>query len=182
MTGFTRLDRSTAEHWADISAAHLAHYQRGAPIRIMDHLRSLGDLGLGFPCDQLHHSLMTATLARQAGASDEHVVVALCHDIGKTLSVPNHAGIGAAFMKPYVSADSYEAILHHQEFQGAYYFQHFGSPTDLRDQYRATSWFALAERLVDEWDMPAFDPDFTVDPLESFEPELLRLFSTPRMM
>jgi len=182
MTAFTRLDTSTAADWSAIAAEHAAHYRSSAPLRIMDQLRALGGLGLGFPCNQLQHSLMTATLARRAGADDETVVIALCHDVGKTLSVPNHPEIGAAVLRPYVSDDAYQAVLHHQEFQGAYYFHHFGAPTDLRERHRGASWFALCERLVDEWDMPAFDRDFTTDPLESFEPEVVRLFSQPRMM
>ena len=40
----------------------------------------------------------------------------------------------------------------------------------------------LACKLVDDWDAPAFDPDFEVDSLESFEPEIVRVFSTPKMM
>lgn len=182
MNHYTRLDQSTAEDWTGIAAAHMTHYRQNQPQRIMDQLRSLGELTLGFPCDQLQHALMTATLARRAGANQEELAVALCHDIGKTLSVPNHGAIGAEFMKPYVSDDAFAVVLHHQDFQGAYYFQHFGKPMDLREQYRGTSWFALAEKLVDEWDMPAFDPDFAVDPLESFEPELVAVFSTPRSM
>ena len=182
MSGYTRLDQSNAADWAEICAAHVQHYASGAPLRIMDQLRGLADLGLGFPCDQLQHSLMTGTLARAAGSDDETVVAALCHDLGKTLSVPNHAAIGAELLRPYVSEDHYRAILHHQEFQGLYYFNHFGQPTDLRDAYRDESWYALAEALVDEWDMPAFDPDFAVDPLESFEPAVIRIFSAPQMM
>ena len=36
--------------------------------------------------------------------------------------------------------------------------------------------------LVDDWDAPAFDPSFEVDPLESFEPEVTRVFSNPKAM
>jgi hypothetical protein len=35
---------------------------------------------------------------------------------------------------------------------------------------------------VDEWDAPAFDPGFEVDPLESFEPEITHVFSSPKKM
>lgn len=182
MTGFTRLDQSSEADWQGICAAHMGHFSSGAPLRIMDHLRGLGGLMLGFPCDQLQHSLMTATLARRSGADEATVVTALCHDIGKSFSVPNHAAIGAEMLKPYVSDDHYQAVLHHQEFQGRYYFHHFGLPADLREQYRDTSWYALAETLVDEWDNVAFDPEFLADPLESFEPMVIKLFSTPAMM
>lgn len=181
MGSYTRLDRTSAADWSGIGLAHVSHYLNGAPLRIMDQLRQLGGLALGFPCDQLQHSLMTATLARRAGADDETVVTALC-DIGKVLSVPNHAAIGAEIFRPYVSDDHYRAVLYHQHFQGAYYSAHFGMPTDLRDRYRRERWYGLAERLVDEWDMVAFDPEFSCDPLESFEPAVTRIFSTPRMM
>ena len=182
MSGFTRLDQSSAADWQEICVAHMGHFSSVVPLRIMDHLRSLGALTLGFPCDQLQHSLMTATLARRAGADEATVVTALCHDIGKIFSVPNHAAIGAETLKPYVPDDLYQAVLHHQEFQGRYYYQYLGQPTDLREQYRDTSWYALAEALVDEWDNPAFDPEFVADPLESFEPMVVKIFSTPAMM
>ena len=180
--GFTRLDEASAADWAQISMAHMQHFSVAAPLRIMDQLHSLGELQLGFSCDQLQHSLMTATLARRDGADDELVVAALCHDLGKTISVPNHAAIGAEMLKPYVRSETYHAVLHHQEFQGHYYYNHFGWPTNLRERYRDTNWFAIAEQLVDRWDMPAFDPDFTVDPLETFEPEVVRIFSQPAQL
>lgn len=182
MSNFTRLDRSGAEDWKRIQDSHREYFGSVAPLRIMDQLRSLRELQVGFPCDQLQHSLMTATLARVAGADEEMVVVALCHDIGKAISLANHAAIGAEVLKPYVSDDHYQLILHHQEFQGRYYFNFFGESIALRDVYREESWYPLAERLVDEWDMVAFDPDFAVDPLESFEPAVIRIFSAPRMM
>jgi predicted HD phosphohydrolase len=182
MSGYRSLDRTNAADWEAISAAHVHHYRLAGPYRIMDQLRLLRELALGFPCDQLQHALIAATLARSAGADDETVVVALCHDVGKTLSVPNHAAIGAELLKPYVSEQHYLAVLHHQDFQGRYYYHHFGAPNDLRDAYRGESWYGLAEKLVDQWDMPAFDPDFVVDPLESFEPAVVSIFSTPRFV
>lgn len=182
MMSFVRLDESTLADWMKIRIAHERHYGSTAPLRVIDQLRRLAELDLGFACDQLQHSLMTATLARAAGADEETVVVALCHDIGKTLSVPNHAGIGAELLKPYVSEDHYQAIMHHQEFQGRYYYNHLGLPTDLRDAHIGASWYGLAEKLVDEWDMIAFDPDFAADPLESFEPAITKIFSAPRFL
>ena len=53
---------------------------------------------------------------------------------------------------------------------------------EARERFRGESWFGLAEKLVDDWDAPAFDPAFDVDPLESFEPEVTRVFSNPRKM
>lgn len=182
MSTFTRLDQSSATDWTQISAAHVRHFTSATPMRIMDQLRGLSELVLGFPCDQLHHSLMTATLARAEGADDETVVTALCHDVGKTLSVPNHGAIAAEILRPYVSDDHYWAVRHHQAFQGHYYYSYLGRPADMREAHRDAGWYALAEKLVDGWDMPAFDPDFAVDPLESFEPLVIKLFSTPRIL
>ena len=115
-------------------------------------------------------------------ASDEEIVSALCHDIGKTMSVPNHGAIAAELLKPYVSDDLYHTIKWHQDFQGAYYYNYMGKPTTLREDHKDESWYPLACKLVDDWDAPAFDPDFEVDSLESFEPEIVRVFSTPKMM
>ncbi|MGJ8536164.1 MAG: HD domain-containing protein [Parasphingopyxis sp.] len=181
-SGFTRMQDGKAEDWAIIGKEHQEHYKTSAPQRILQHLRDLGELTLGFSCDQLQHSLMTATLARRAGASDEEVVAALCHDIGKTMSVPNHGAIAAEILKPYVNDDLYHVIKYHQDFQGAYYYNYMGRSTTLREDHKDASWYPLACKLVDEWDAPAFDPDFAVDSLESFEPEIMRVFGTPKMM
>jgi len=50
---------------------------------------------------------MCGTLARRDGATDEQIVVALCHDMAKVINVPNHGPIVAEMLKPYVSDDSY---------------------------------------------------------------------------
>ena len=49
----------------------------------------------------------------------------------------------------------------------------------MREDFKQESWHALAVKLVDRWDAPAFDPDFEVDSLESFEPLLEKFFSQP---
>jgi predicted HD phosphohydrolase len=108
------------------------------------------------------------------------VVAALCHDIGKLMSIPNHGAIAAEILKPYVSGDLYWAIKYHQDFQGKYYYEHLGMDKDAREQFRGEPWFDTAEKLVDRWDAPAFDPSYTVDSLESFEPDVIRVFSKPK--
>ncbi len=176
---FTTMLEGTQEDWAAISRAHFEHQREEAPRQIMDSLARLGALQLGFAADQLTHSLMAATLARRAGASDEEVVAALCHDVGKLFSVPNHGPIAAEMLKPYVSEDIYHAIYWHQDFQGEHYFEFLGKDPGGRERFRGEPWFAFAQMLVDEWDAPAFDPEFDADPLESFGPELARVFSQP---
>ena len=176
---FTRMQDGTAEDWGVIGAAHMEHFTK-TPSHIMDMLRSLENVTVGFACDQLHHSLMTGTLARRDGATDEEVAIALLHDVGKAVNIPNHGAIAAELIRPYVSEDSYNAIYYHQQFQGKYYFEYLGASPNMREDHADKSWYALAEKLVDRWDAPAFDPDFEVDSLESFEPIINDIFAAPK--
>ena len=176
---FTRMQDGTAEDWAIIGAAHKEHFTK-TPGHLMDMLRSLEAVTVGFACDQLQHSLMTGTLARRDNASEEEVAIALLHDIGKAVNIPNHGAIGAEIMRPYVSDDAYHVIRNHQHFQGKYYYAFAGGNPNMREDCTGESWFDLAVKLVDRWDAPAFDPDYEVDPLESFEPLLQKIFNQPR--
>ena len=129
------MDESTAEQWAVIGAETFKNQGRVAE-RVLGMLRSLGDITDGFATDQLTHCLQTATLAERAGADDEVVVAALCHDIGKAISVPNHPRIAAEILKPYVRDEVYKMILVHQDFQGRHYYAHFGGDPDAREKHR----------------------------------------------
>ena len=178
-TSFTRMDESTAEQWMAIGAEHAAHGDRVAD-RVLMLLRSLDEIVDGFATDQLTHCLQTATLAERAGADDEIVVAALCHDVGKAISVANHPAIAAAMLQPYVRSDVYEMIRVHQDFQGRHYYHHFGGDPDAREQHRATltpEQFELAARFADEWDQVAFDPNYDTLPLEHFEPKVRAVFA-----
>jgi len=172
---FTRMQDGSLDDWKIIGAAHKQDFGNTAD-RFIAMLRQLENATLGFACDQLQHALMCATLARRSGASSEHIVIALCHDIAKVINVPNHGPIAAEMMRPYISDDSYHVIYHHQAFQGEHYYHYLGAPTDLRKQWEDESWYSLAVKLVDEWDAPAFDPDFEVDSLDSFIPLMREVF------
>jgi predicted HD phosphohydrolase len=178
---FTRMQDGTAEDWAVIGKAHQEHFTK-TPGHLMDMLRSLESVSVGFACDQLQHSLMTGTLARRDGATAEEVAIALLHDVGKAVNIPNHGAIAAELMRPYVSEDAYHAIYNHQHFQGRYYYEFAGANPNMRDDHIGKSWYDLAIKLVDRWDAPAFDPNYEVDPLESFEPLLTKIFSQPLRM
>jgi predicted HD phosphohydrolase len=183
-TTFTRMDESTAEQWAVIGSETVKNQGRVAD-RVLGMLESLGDITDGFATDQLTHCLQTATLAEQAGADDEVVVAALCHDIGKAISVPNHPRIAAEILKPYVRDEVYKMILVHQDFQGRHYYAHFGGDPDAREQHRDTlsaEEFELASRFADEWDQIAFDPDGPTEPLEHFEPRVREVFAQAKML
>ena len=118
---FTRMQDGTLEDWMKIGAAHKQDFTKTAD-RFIGMLKQLEDATLGFACDQLQHALMCATLARRDGATDEQIVVALCHDMAKVINVPNHGPIIAEMLKPYVSEDSYHVLRNHQAFQGEHYY------------------------------------------------------------
>ena len=181
---FTRMDESTAEQWAVIGAETAKNQVRVAE-SVLDLLRSLSSITDGFGTDQLTHCLQTATLAEQSGADDQVVVAALCHDIGKAISVPNHPKIAAEILRPYVRTEVFNMILVHQDFQGRHYYAHFGGNPDAREQHRDTlsaDEFALAEQFADEWDQIAFDPERETLPLEHFEPKVRSVFAAAQMM
>jgi predicted HD phosphohydrolase len=180
-TTFTRMDQSTADQWAVIGVETSQNMYRVAD-RVLGMLESLSDITDGFATDQLTHCLQTATLAERSGADDEVVVAALCHDIGKAVSVPNHPRIAAEILRPYVRDEVYKMILVHQDFQGRHYYQHFGGDPNARETHRdelAADEFALAEKFADEWDQIAFDPDYDTLPLSHFEDKVRKVFANP---
>lgn len=180
-TTFTRMDESTAEQWAVIGGETLKNQPRVAET-FLSMLRQLSDITDGFATDQLTHSCQTATLAEEAGADDEMVFGALCHDIGKVISVFNHPAIAAEMIRPYVGTDVYMAILYHQDFQGRHYYEHFGKSPNERDKHVGQPWYDLAARFADEWDQIAFDPNRETLPLEHFEPLVRRVTEMPKTM
>ncbi|MBV7255769.1 HD domain-containing protein [Pacificimonas sp. WHA3] len=179
---FKTMRDGTEDDWKIIGAEHAKHQQERQPDVIMEQLARLGDMQVGFRADQLTHSLMCATLARRSGASPQEVVAALCHDLGKAMSIPNHGAIAAEILQPYVDDYIYHAIKWHQHFQGKYYYNHMGLATDMREQFKNEDWYAFAVKLVDDWDAPAFDDGFECDSLESFRPEVTEVFTKPKRM
>jgi predicted HD phosphohydrolase len=180
-TTFTRMDESTAEQWAVIGKESSENQGRVAE-RVLAMLRSLDEIVDGFAVDQLTHCLQTATLAERAGADDEVVFASLLHDVGKAVSVPNHPGIAAAIIKPYVRPDVFHMVLAHQDFQGKHYYAHFGGDPNARDQYKGEPWFDLTAQFADEWDQIAFDPDYDTLPLEHFEPLVREKFARAKLI
>jgi predicted HD phosphohydrolase len=173
---FTRMDQSTAEEWAHIGTETVRDQALVAD-HVLDMLRSLSAIVAGFNVDQLTHSLQTATRALRAGADDELVVAALCHDIGKAVSIPNHPRISAEILRPYVREEVYEVIRTHQDFQGRHYYHHFGGDAAARDCHRGEPWFALGEQFADEWDQLSFDDAYDTLPLSHFEPLVRSTFA-----
>jgi len=174
---FTAMTDGDAEDWALIGRS-MGPFQRELPNRVLTHLKLLdGDFG-GYAVDRLTHSLQTATRAHQAGEDEEYVVCALLHDIGDTLGSANHADIGAAILKPYVSEENHWMLEHHGIFQGYYFFEFIGLDKDMREQYRGHPNFERTARFCHLYDQSAFDPNYVSMPLSAFEPMVGRVFST----
>jgi predicted HD phosphohydrolase len=176
---FTRMDQGQVADWMVIGQA-VNRRQSTMPQIVLGMLAQLEEQVDGFAVDQLRHGLQTATRAERAGASEEMIVAALCHDIGKVISNENHPAIAAEILKPYVSTETYEIIRTHQDFQGRHYYALMGRDPEERRRYEAEPWYDVATRFTDEWDQTSFDPDYDTFPLAHFEPMLHRVFARPR--
>lgn len=175
---FTRMDEGRVEEWMVIGE-EVTRRQARMPEIIKAMLARLEEQVDGFAVNQLVHGLQTATRALRDGASEEMVVAALCHDIGKVISVENHPAIAAEILKPYVSRETYEIVRTHQDFQGRHYYALLGKDPEARRQYAGQPWYEAAKRFTDEWDQTSFDPDYDTLPLSFFEPMIDRVFSRP---
>ncbi|MEP7270103.1 MAG: HD domain-containing protein [Acidobacteriota bacterium] len=175
---FTRMDQGRIEDWMAIRQ-EVAARQARFPETIKAMLLELADQVDGFAVNQLEHALQTATRAVRDGASEELVVAALCHDIGKAVSLNNHPAIAAEILKAYVSQETYEIVRTHQDFQGRHYYALMGKDPEARQRYAQEPWYSLACRFTDEWDQTSFDPAYDTLPLSFFEPMIERVFSKP---
>ena len=176
---FTRMDQGKIEDWMVIGQA-VTQRQASMPGIIKALLLHLKEQVDGFAVNQLQHCLQTATRALREGASEEMTVAALCHDIGKVISVENHAAIAAEILKPYVSHETYEIIRTHQDFQGRHYYALMGKDPDSRRQYESEPWYEMACVFTDGWDQTSFDPEYDTLSLSHFEPMIDRVFAIPR--
>jgi predicted HD phosphohydrolase len=172
---FKRMDEGRPEEWMAI-AQEVTKRQAHMPARIKSLLLELEEQVDGFNINQLQHGLQTATRALRDGASEEVIVAALCHDIGKAISIENHPAIGAEILKPFVSQETYEIIRTHQDFQGRHYYALLGKNPNARSQYESESWYEKAVQFTDEWDQVAFDHEYDTLPLSYFEPMIDRIF------
>jgi len=173
---FRAMAEGTEEDWKIIGSEYLK-FAGGLVDRVLAHLRLLdGDFG-GFAVDRLTHSLQTATRAHRAGKDEEYVVCALLHDIGDVLGTYNHGAVAAAILKPFVCEANRWMLENHTDFQGYYYYEYVGLDKNRRDQYKDSPYYEHTREFIDEFDMPAFDPDYPTMTLEEFEPMVRRVMS-----
>lgn len=175
---FTRMDEGQIQEWMAIGQ-EVAKRQARMPQMIKSMLAQLEEQVDGFNINQLEHGLQTATRAERDGASEEMIVAALCHDIGKVISIDNHPAIAAEILKPYVSPETYDIVRTHQDFQGRHYYALMGKDPDARKQYENEAWYEKAVQFTDAWDQTSFDDQYDTLPLAHFEPMIDRVFAQP---
>ncbi len=169
---FKSFAESTKEDW-EIIAPQIQVAQGLVPDRVLEQLRFMQNDHGGFPVDRLEHSLQTATLAERDGRDEEYVLCALLHDIGDTLAPLNHAAVGAAILRPFVSDANFWMLEHHGIFQGYYFWQHIGLDPNAREAFRGSPYFDYTEEFCAKYDGIAFDADYRSEPLEHFTPLVL---------
>jgi predicted HD phosphohydrolase len=175
-TTFTRMDQSGRADWIAIGGA-TSRLAAKVPDGILNLLRALDKLYMGYPISVLAHSLQTATRAMQANAPDDLVLGALCHDIGMAITPAGHSELSAAILRGYVSDQAYRVVRHHTEFEWLRGGAPSGQPTDQRDRYKTQPWFGDAARFIDDWESISYDPAFSSRTLEDFEDLVRAKFS-----
>ena len=170
------MSQFTAEYAAFLQT-HVDRDLAYVPDRILAMLTASDGIVQNMQITQLEHGLQTASMAEKAGMDVDIVVAALCHDMGKVVSTPNHAAISAEMIRAFVHDDAYWMVKVHQDFEGIHYFGYMGLDPMMRLQHKDHPAYELAERFADEWDEKAFDPDFDYLPLEHFEPMVREVFS-----
>ena len=166
---FTRMDEASEDDWKIVQKQTWERQPQVAET-VLNMLRGLEQVRDGFAVDQLTHALQTASRAEKAGARDELVLAALCHDVGKAISVFGHAGISAGILRPYVSEEVAWVLENHQAVQGRHYAWAFGFDPDGWKPLQSHPSFDLVMQFVDEWDQTSFDPGYPTPPLARYEP------------
>ncbi len=172
---FKQMQDATTEDWKKVYDS-ACDYQKDFPDRVVSILEGFAGVCMGFPVDQLQHSLQTATLAEQDGAPEEIILCALLHDIGKSITTVNHGPIGAEILRKYISDDAYQILYHHQEFQGRFYYAKVNKDPNQYKKFSNQPWFDMAVRFS-AWDQQAFNPDLQAKPLEYFKPLIKKYLS-----
>ena len=146
--------------------------------RVLDEMRRAGEATLeGYKITRLDHGLQSATRAMHAGADIDWVVGALLHDVGDGLAPQNHDRMSAEVIRPFVRWEVSWTVEHHGIFQTLYYGHHYGWDRNARDRYRDHPLFETCAAFCEHWDQSSFDPDYPMEPLETFEPMVRDVFS-----
>lgn len=134
---------------------------------------------IGNHVDMYEHSLQCATRAMRAGEPEETVVVALLHDIGEAITPNCHGEIAAAILRPYITEQNYWILMHHEIFQARYYAEAAGIANieSVIARFSKSPHYDACVKFCLNYDQNSFDPHYETEPLETFLPMVLRIFS-----
>lgn len=146
--------------------------------RILTELRQSGETTLeGYQITRLEHALQSGTRAMRDGADIDWIVGALLHDIGDGLAPQNHDRMSAEVIRPFVRWDVAWTVEHHGIFQMLYYAHHYNWDRNARDRFRDHPVFKNCEEFCERWDQSSFDPEYPMEPLDTFEPMVKEVFN-----
>ena len=146
--------------------------------RILTELRQSGETTLeGYQITRLEHALQSGTRAMRDGADIDWIVGALLHDIGDGLAPQNHDRMSAEVIRPFVRWDVAWTVEHHGIFQMLYYAHHYNWDRNARERFRDHPLFEICEQFCERWDQSSFDPEYPMEPLDTFEPMVREIFN-----
>ena len=174
---FTRMKDGTREEYLMLHELEKP-FQAGTADRLLRELARQGEETLaGYRLTRLDHALQAATRARRDGADIDWVVAALLHDIGDGLAPQNHDRFAAEILRPFLRQEATWVVEHHGTFQMVYYAHHYGWDRELRQKYADSPYYQACVDFCERWDQSSFDPDYPIDPLESFAAQLREVFA-----
>jgi len=177
LVAFTQMKDGTREEYLmlhELGKPFLA----GTADRLLRELARQGEETLsGYRITRLEHALQAATRARRDRADIDWVVAALLHDIGDGLAPQNHDRFAAEILRPFLREEVTWVVEHHGIFQMHYYAHHYGWDRELREKYADSPYYQACVDFCERWDQSSFDPDYPIDPLESFEAQVRAVFA-----
>ena len=174
---FTAMKDGTREEYELLARLEKPYLSLTAD-RVLGELKSASEATLeGYKITRLEHGLQAGTRALRDGADLDWVVGALLHDIGDGLAPQNHDKMSAEVIRPFVRWDVAWTVEHHGIFQMLYYGHHYGWDRNAREQFRNHPVFNNCAEFCERWDQSSFDPDYPMEPIDTFEPMVREVFS-----
>ena len=177
LVAFTQMKDGTKEEYLMLHELEKP-FLAGTADRLLREMAKQGEETLsGYRITRLEHALQAATRARRDRADIDWVVAALLHDIGDGLAPQNHDRFAAEILRPFLREEVTWVVEHHGIFQMHYYAHHYGWDRELREKYRQSPYYQSCVDFCERWDQSSFDPDYPIDPLESFADEVREVFA-----
>jgi predicted HD phosphohydrolase len=178
---FTQMQDGNADDWALLERFEET-FNAGLPDRVLAAVEALNGSYGGYQVSRYTHSLQAATRAMRDGKDEEYLVAAVVHDIGDELAPFTHGEMVAAVLKPFVREELCWMVQHHPVFQLHYFSYLSEDDRSRRDAWRDDPRYALTAEFCERYDQASFDPDYSTEPIEVFEPMVRRVFAEPKYL